>query len=86
MVSDDISWGLTPEYPSCQTIDVTKLFDFNMVAPIQIYFYFFMVENIAVSIHIEEKNKALRRPLKESKCTIEKIQKIPSFFSAIYFF
>ena len=65
LLSTNISWMLAPEYPSCQTIDISKYFDLNIMPPMQIFFNFFKLKNMGVSLHILEKNKALKRPLKE---------------------
>ena len=63
--SSDMSWGLAPEYPTCQTIDISKYFDFHKAAPRQIYFKFFRARYLGIELHIGDKGKALRRPLKE---------------------
>ena len=65
LLSTNISWILVPEYPSCHTIDISKYFDLETLPPMQIFFSFNKLENMGVSLHILEKNKALKRPLKE---------------------
>ena len=62
--SADINWSLAPEFPSCQTIDILKYFNLKAAAPRQIFFNFNNVENIGVSLYVEDRSKALRRPLK----------------------
>ena len=62
--SKDIRWSPAPEYPSCQTIDIANYFDLNTYSPKQIMFGFNKMKNIGVSLHIVERNKALKRPLK----------------------
>ena len=62
--SKDIRWSHAPEYPSCQTIDISNYFDFNTGPLKMITFRFNRVNNLGVSLHIVERNKVLRRPLK----------------------
>ena len=66
--SKDIRWTYAPEYPSCQTIHISSYFDFNTAPPKQIFFLFNRLENLRVSLHVVERNKALRRPLKVKVC------------------
>ena len=61
---ENITWSLTQQYPSCQLLDVTKYFDFQKHTPIQIFIHLSKLDNIGVSIFLEESNKALSRRLK----------------------
>ena len=63
--STNISWMLEPEYPSCQTIDISRYFDLETLSPMQIFINFNKLKNVGVSLHILEKNKVLKRPLEE---------------------
>ena len=56
-----------PIYPACKTVDIEKYFDLQKLTPRQIFFEFWKVENLGVYVYIEEKTKALRRPLKSAK-------------------
>ena len=56
-----------PIYPACKTIDIEPYFDLRKVTPRQIFFEFWKVENLGVYLYIEEKTKALKRPLKSAK-------------------
>ena len=56
-----------PIYPACKTIDLECYFDLRKVTPRQIFFEFWKVENLGVYVYIEEKTKALKRPLKSAK-------------------
>ena len=62
--SNKINWAQGPEFPSCQTLDILQYFNFTAAAPRQIFFNFNKVENIGVSLYVEDRSKALRRPLK----------------------
>ena len=66
--SEDIRWTHVPEYPSCRTLDIASYFDFSTSTPKQIYFAFNRVKNLHLGLHVVEKNRALRRPLKVFKC------------------
>ena len=64
ILSDEITWPLAPEFPSCQTIDILKYFNLKAAAPRQIFFQFRRVRNLGVYLYIKDRNKALKRPLK----------------------
>ena len=57
----DIKWSKIPIYPECQTLDLVQYFDLNKIIPYEIIFNFFNVTNIGVTLHIEERIKALQR-------------------------
>ena len=58
-----------PVFPSCKTIDIEQYlyYDFRKISPRQITFDFFKINNIGLYLYIEDKTKALKRPLKSSK-------------------
>ena len=58
-----------PVFPSCKTIDIEQylFYDFQKISPRQITFDFFKINNIGLYLYIEDKTKALKRPLKSSK-------------------
>ena len=56
-----------PIYPACKTVDIEKYFDLQKLTPRQIFFEFWKVKNLGVYVYIEEKTKALKRPLKSAK-------------------
>ena len=65
---ENISWSLAPLYPSCQQLILSDFFNMSDKnnTPLQIFFQFRIVENLGVSVLIEESNKAVSRPLKSS--------------------
>ena len=58
-----------PVFPSCKTIDIEQYlyYDFQKISPRQITFDFFKINNIGLYLYVEDKTKALKRPLKSSK-------------------
>ena len=58
-----------PVFPSCKTIDIEQylFYDFQKISPRQITFDFFKINNIGLYLYVEDKTKALKRPLKSSK-------------------
>ena len=59
-------WKLLPEYPACYSINLKDYFDMNTAVPKQIFISISRHDNLGISIYLEDKNKALRRPLKAS--------------------
>ena len=68
--SADINWGLTPEFPSCKTIDILNYFNFKVAPARQIFFQFEKVKDLSVALYVEDRNKALRRPLKVCRTSV----------------
>ena len=60
----DIRWSLTPKYPACQTFEFKDYFPNQK--PLQIFFDFNPIENLAVDLHLEDKNFVLHRTLKSA--------------------
>ena len=62
--------NFTPEaqvYPNCKTIDITQYFDSHEITPRQIFFEFTKVKNLGIYAYVEDKTKALKRPLQSEK-------------------
>ena len=54
----NITWPIAEQFPSCHPLDLFDYFDMDLLTPIkQISFHFNQVENIGVTILIEDKNK-----------------------------
>ena len=62
--SKDIRLTHVPEFPACKTIDIANYFDSNVASTKQIWFTFYRLKNLGVSLYVVDKNKALKRPLK----------------------
>ena len=50
-----------PLFPSCQNVDLSEYFDFNIYTPLRISIYVAKKENMGVSFYFGDRNKALRR-------------------------
>ena len=77
----DIRWSLTPKYPACRTFEFKDYFPNQK--PLQIFFSFNQTENLAVDLHLEDKNFVLHRTLKSAllaysgpKITFENLNEI----------
>ena len=60
---EKIIWSISEQYPSCQSLD---LFDFveETKIPKTIWFRFNVLENLGVTLFVEERNKATSRSLR----------------------
>ena len=77
-----INWSLIPQYPACQTIDVTTFLDLKKNSPMYLKFSFKKTRNLAISFLIEDKRKALsKRSLRSNTMDYEgdriEIQGVP---------
>ena len=59
-------WDQLPMYPACNRINLTNIFDMNILVPKQIFISVFPQNNLRISIYPEDINLALKRPLKSS--------------------
>ena len=57
----DIAWSILPQYPACQTVDLSDYFDFKNNIPSYINIYFNKVPNLAIQLHIEDTKRSLSR-------------------------
>ena len=60
----DIKWSLIPKFRACQTFEFKDYFPHQKI--LQIFFYFNPIENLAVDLHLEDKNFVLHRTLKSA--------------------
>ena len=58
--------SLAKQYPSCKVVDLDDYFDMKKITPLMIFFTFKRVENLGVTLKVEEKNRSLRS-LKSSR-------------------
>ena len=77
----EIRWSLTPKFPACQTVELDDYFP-NRIHK-QSFIRFNKVENIAVDVHLEDRNFVLDRNIKSSlfgysgpKINIENLYKV----------
>ena len=63
-----ITWSLIPQYPACQTMDITSYLDLKNNTPLYLFFRFKKATDLSLTLHIEDKSKALsRRNLRSNK-------------------
>ena len=60
----NIKWSLTPKFPHCQTVELDEYFP--DIQPESVFFYFKRIPNIAVVMHLEDRNIVVDRSLKSS--------------------
>ena len=65
----DINWTLIPSgYPTCQAVDLTQSFDLKKLTPMFFVFKFFPLENLGISLQIEDlKTSLLKRSLRSQR-------------------
>ena len=63
----NISWSIAEQFPSCQLLDLFDYFDMESITPKQIFFNFQKMDNIGVTLLIEERNKMLSRSVKYTR-------------------
>ena len=64
---ENIRWSLAEQYPNCQPLDLWDYFDFKNDTPLLIYIFFKRVDNLGVTISIEDRQKAVSRTLKSNR-------------------
>ena len=57
----NIRWPIAEQYPSCQPLDLFDYFDMDAYTPLQIFFNFSIVDNMQVTLLIEDRNKVTSR-------------------------
>ena len=57
----NISWSLIPQFPACQTLNISHYFDLKRDAPTQIIFHFNKIQNLGITVEIEDIRKSLSR-------------------------
>ena len=53
--------NLNPIYPFCYTLDLNSYFNIKKQTPLGIYFYFKIINNVEVSLYIEDKHMQLKK-------------------------
>ena len=57
----NISWLIAEQYPSCQPLDLFDYFNMDANTPLQIFFNFSIVDNMQVTLLIEDRKKVTSR-------------------------
>ena len=69
MTGKDIKWSLIPSgYPTCQAVNLAKIFDLKMLTPMSFVFKFFRSKNLGISIIIGDRKRLLfKRTLRSQR-------------------
>ena len=57
----NIRWPIAEQYPSCQPLDLFDYFNMDANTPLQIFFNFSIVDNMQVTLLIEDRKKVTSR-------------------------
>ena len=66
---ENITWSPLPQYPNCQSFDLTKYWNLKYISIQSIKLYFFKKANVSVSLHVEDKGRALAKRTLKSQTT-----------------
>ena len=59
----NLTWNKIETYTACQNLDFTEYFDLKTFTPLQIFIQANKMDNMAISIYIEQRNKESRNSL-----------------------
>ena len=57
----NISWSVIPQFPACQTVDLTHYFNLSRMTPSFVFFFVKKNLNLGISIEVGDKRKAPAR-------------------------
>ena len=57
----NVSWSLIPQFPACQTVDLSRYFNLSRMNPSNVFFYFKKNHNLGIAIEVGDKKKSLAR-------------------------
>ena len=57
----NISWPTVEQFPSCQPLDLFEYFEIDANTPLQIFFDLYLVDNMQVTLLLEDRNKVTSR-------------------------
>ena len=57
----NMSWSLIPQFPACQTLDLSRFFNLSRMAPSNVFFYFKKNLNLGIALEVGDKRKTLAR-------------------------
>ena len=61
MNGNDLNWKPVFQYPLCQTLNFTEVFDFVKNTPEEVQIYLGEIENLGINLHFIDKNKVVTR-------------------------
>ena len=68
---ENITWSPLPRYPNCQSFDLTKYWNLENRTIYSVRFFFYKKANVSVSLHVEDKRRALEKRTLKSQTTDE---------------
>ena len=57
----NISWSALPQFPACQTVDLTHYFNLSRMTPSFVFFFVKKNPNLGIAIEVGDKRKAPAR-------------------------
>ena len=57
----NMSWSVIPQFPTCQTVDISRYLNLSRKASSHIFFFFKKNLNLKISVEIGDKRKSLAR-------------------------
>ena len=66
---ENITWSPIPLYPNCQLFDLTKYWNLEKRTTIGVTFQFYKEAKVYVSLHVEDKRRALSKRILKSHTT-----------------
>ena len=71
VLGENITWSSTPQFPNCQLFDLTKYWNLENRTIYSVRFFFYKKANVSVSLHVEDKRRALEKRTLKSQTTDE---------------
>ena len=63
----NISWPIAEQFPSCQPLDLFDYFEIDANTPLQIFFDLYLVDNMQVTLLLEDRNRVTSRSRFENR-------------------
>ena len=57
----NISWSVIPQFPACQTVDLSRYFNLSRMTPSIVFFDFKKNQNLGIAIEVGDKRKTLEK-------------------------
>ena len=59
ILGEDIEWSMIIAYSACKTVDISKIWNLKENSPLYIYFQFNEIDNLGVSLKVEDRKMSL---------------------------
>ena len=66
---ENINWSPLLQYPNCQSFDLNKYWNLKNISTKSVKLYFLKRANVSVSVHVEDKGRALTKRTLKSQTT-----------------